>query len=189
MHKSPATGWGSTMCLVRGRVTISEYWILRERRNTSVRKHVFPPDSVVSICILYLHSFSISDAFWISILFFACRSWPKFVSGYAASMEICVSHMRWSSMAEVRLTTHFCTYRYWTVILLDSCLTCLSLVEEISCEFVLAAGHAYDAGTSIYTTAACEASSPELKILRKLPQKFLCQWSAVLITFDIGRSI
>ena len=45
------------MCLVRGRVTISEYWILRERRNTSVRKHVFPPDSVVSICILYLHSF------------------------------------------------------------------------------------------------------------------------------------
>ena len=68
-------------------------------------------------------------------------------------------------------------------------MTCLSLVEEISCEFVLAAGHAYDAGTSIYTTAACEASSPELKILRKLPQKFLCQWTAVLIIFDIGRSI
>ena len=31
----------------------------------------------------------------------------KFVSGYAASMEICVSHMRWSSMAEVRLIMFF----------------------------------------------------------------------------------
>ena len=64
-------------------------------RNTSVRKHVFSPNSVVLICLLYLHSFSISDAFWISILFVACRSWPTFVSGYAASMETCVSHMRW----------------------------------------------------------------------------------------------
>ncbi len=99
----PATGWGSAMCLVRGRVTISEYceFLLVE---TKIR-----PKTCSSSGFCCFDSYFMSARLWISIFFFFARWFrPKFTSGYAASMEICVSHMRWSSMEEVSLTMYFC---------------------------------------------------------------------------------